>query len=126
MDAVSQLHMRGAHVIRRRPTISDPMIARVSDDPGRRIETYGLGVQQCRAEDIRMMALEPRGGVGDQSERSGMTLREALERVPARQSALGRKNVPDQTLILASQSPRGMAFGANSLRAKSTLTNCRS
>ena len=56
----------------------DAMIARIAHDLGGRIEAHGLRVQQSRAEDVRMVALEPRGGVGDQRERGGVALGESI------------------------------------------------
>src|SRR5271169_5875226 len=54
------------------------MCAGVSDDLSWRVETHRLCVQQRSAEDVRMVALEPRRGVGDQRKRVCVALRESV------------------------------------------------
>ena len=56
----------------------DPMILRVPNDLGRRIEAHRLAVQQGRAEDLRMPAFQPCGGIGDQRERGCVAFGKAV------------------------------------------------
>ena len=56
----------------------DAMVARVAHDLGRRVEAHRLGVEQRRAEHVRMMAFEPGGGIGDQREGGRVAFREAV------------------------------------------------
>ena len=54
------------------------MIARIAHDLGRRVEAHRLGVQQRRAEHIRMLAFHPGRGIGDQREGGRMAFRKAV------------------------------------------------
>ncbi len=54
------------------------MIARIPHDLGRGVKTQRLRVQKRRAEDVRVPAFEPRGGVGDQREGRRMAFRKAV------------------------------------------------
>jgi hypothetical protein len=65
---------RGIHADR--PDL-DVMLARIADDLSRGIKTHRLCVQESRAEDIRVMAFEPRGGIGDERKRSRVAFRES-------------------------------------------------
>ena len=55
----------------------DAMLARVAHDLGRRVEAHRLRVQQRGAEDVRMPALQPGRGIGDQREGGGVAFRES-------------------------------------------------
>ena len=69
----------------------DPMLARVADDLGGRVEAHRLGVEQRRAEDVRMMMLHPGRGVGDLGEAGGVALGKAVaaEALDLLEGALG-------------------------------------
>src|SRR5690606_8185238 len=69
----------------------DAVFARVADNLGRRVEAHRLGVEQCRTEDVRIIGLEPGGGVNQEGEGSGMALRETIfaEALELTETALG-------------------------------------
>ena len=46
----------------------DAMALRVAHDLGGQIKAHRLGVEQSGAEDVRMPAFHPGGGIGDQRE----------------------------------------------------------
>ena len=56
----------------------DAVLARVAHDLGRGVEAHRLRVQQRRAEHIRMPALQPGGGIGDQREGGRMAFGKAV------------------------------------------------
>ena len=56
----------------------DAVLARVAHDLRRGVEAHRLGVEQRRAEHVRMLALQPGRGVGDQREGGGVALRKAV------------------------------------------------
>ena len=56
----------------------DAVADRVVDDRGRRVEAHRLGVEQRAGEHIRVVTAEPGGGVGDEREARGMTLRKPV------------------------------------------------
>jgi hypothetical protein len=68
------------------------MLARIADDLSRGIKTHRLRVQEIRAEDIRVMAFEPRGGIGDERKRSRVAFRESIaaKAFELREGALGK------------------------------------
>ena len=67
------------------------MLARVADELGRRVEAHRLGVEQGRAEDVRMMAFHPGRGIGDLGEAGGVAFGEAVaaEALDLLEGALG-------------------------------------
>ena len=54
------------------------MVARVADDLSRRIKAHRLRIEERRAEEISMMAFEPRRGIGDQRKRGRGAFRKAI------------------------------------------------
>src|SRR5664279_2293982 len=54
------------------------MVERIADDLGWRIKTHRLRIEKGGAENIRVMAFEPRGGIGDQRERGRMAFGKAI------------------------------------------------
>lgn len=71
------------------------MLDRVPDDLRRRIEPHRLGVEERRAEHVRMPALQPGRGIGDQRKRRGMAFGEAVgaESFQLREGLLGKSLV---------------------------------
>ena len=69
----------------------DAMLARVADELGGRVEAHRLGVEQGRAEDVRMVALHPGRGVGDLGEAGGVAFGKAVaaEALDLLEGALG-------------------------------------
>ena len=54
------------------------MRARVADQLGGSVEAHGLGVEQSRAENLRMIIFHPGRGVGDLGEAGGVALGKAI------------------------------------------------
>ena len=54
------------------------MLGRIAHDLRRRIETHGLGIEERRAEGIRMVAFDPAGCIGDEREAGGVTFRKTV------------------------------------------------
>ncbi len=50
----------------------------IADDLGGGVEAHGLGIEQGGAEDIRVVAFQPAGGVGDQGEGGRVAFGEAI------------------------------------------------
>jgi len=65
-----------------RPDI-DAIVARIADDLGRRVKAHRLRIEKRGAEDIRVMAFEPRRGIGDQRKRGRVAFREAIAAEPS-------------------------------------------
>ena len=55
----------------------DAVLAGVAHDLRRRVEAHRLGVEQGGAEHVRVVALHPGRGIGDQREGGGVALRES-------------------------------------------------
>ena len=56
----------------------DAVVARVAHQLRRRIEAHRLGVEDRRAEDVRIEGLEPAGGIDQQREGGGVAFRKAV------------------------------------------------
>src|SRR3546814_6733224 len=54
------------------------MLACIAHDLRRGIEAHRLRIEQRRAEDVGVMALHPRRGIGDQCETRGVALGKAV------------------------------------------------
>ena len=69
----------------------DLMVAGVADDLGGRVETHRLGVEQGRAEDVRMVAFHPGRSISDLGEAGGVAFGEAVasETLDLLEGALG-------------------------------------
>ena len=69
----------------------DAMLAGVADELGGGVEAHRLGVEQGRAEDVRMIAFHPGRGVGDLGEAGGVAFGEAVaaEALDLLEGALG-------------------------------------
>ena len=69
----------------------DAMLARVADELGGGVEAHRLGVEQGRAEDLRMIMLHPGRGVGDLGEARGVAFGKAVaaEALDLLEGALG-------------------------------------
>ena len=67
------------------------MILGIADKLRWLVETHGLGVEDRRAEDIRVIGLQPAGGIDQQSERGGMAFGKAVfaETLDLLEAALG-------------------------------------
>ena len=60
----------------------DPMLTRIADDLGGCVEPHRLGIEEGGAEYVRVVALHPAAGIGDQREAGGVALRESVGAEP--------------------------------------------
>src|SRR5690554_2536608 len=59
-----------------------PMLARIDDNLGRRIEAHRLAVQQCGRKDVGIMAFDPGRDIDQQGKTGGMAFGEAIAAEP--------------------------------------------
>ena len=80
------------------------MLARIADDLGGGVEAHRLGVEQGGAEDVRMVALHPRRGIGDLGEAGGVAFGKAVaaEALDLLEGALGEIALDSRCAIMPS------------------------
>ena len=78
-------------MVHRNVAEGNAMLARVAHDLGRGVKAHGLGVEEGAGEDVRIMALQPAGGIDEESEGRGMAFGKAIfaETLDLLEAALG-------------------------------------